>query len=264
MSQRQKSALAAAAMVAVSFVAGFFIGNVDGDPPEIAIARPTQSRPIGTRTSPIPPPSPSPTVPGEVGDAIGYVGCSNSASSVEGYHLVGGQAMWPFIRNYGGGTLRTWSQNIGGASDQWWSSFIKQQALMPANTFWFQMCSKAADVNDNEIEQAKAIIAEIKTRVPGATVFVSALNEFVAPHVCFLCGENGPALMQETADAVVASGEAQAGPDVGTLIAYCTTSECGVSSSGAMNSTNQVTSDGCHPNTKGKQDLGTVLKTFFG
>jgi hypothetical protein len=89
--------------------------------------------PPPTRTSTRSVPSPSvsvsvsPSRPPLGEGAIGYVGCSNSAAAVNGYHLAGGQLMWPFIRNYGGGTVTQWATGIGQSRNQYWSAFTKQQ-----------------------------------------------------------------------------------------------------------------------------------------
>lgn len=211
------------------------------------------------------PTSPPSTTPPSGGTAIGYVGCSNSAGAVDGYHLDGGTAMWPFIRNYGGGTVTVWANEIG-TNGQHWSAFTKQQQANPSTTFWFQLCRLASENGQPIVAQAQAVIAEIRRRVPGATVYVSALNDWVAPHVCPICGLGTPADMQADADELVASGDALAGPHLAALMSYCQqgSAQCGTSSAGATPNNNQTQPDGCHPNTSGKVALGGPLLSFFG
>jgi hypothetical protein len=188
-------------------------------------------------------PSPTTTSPPPDFTTVGYVGCSNSAGSVDGYHLDGGTLMWPFIRNYGSGTTTTWAANIGGASDEWWAAFTRQQGITPAGTFWFQLCPRAAEDQDND-DEARAVIAEIRNQVPGAVVYVSALNTFEVP--CSIAGPQGPANSQADVDDLVASGDALEGPVMPQLQA------------------DQVQTDGCHPNTSGRALLGDALLEFFG
>jgi hypothetical protein len=209
-------------------------------------------------------PSPSrPTSPPPGTTTIGYVGCSNSAAAVNGYHLVGGQLMWPFIRNYGGGTVTRWASGIGKKRNQYWAAFTKQEDHLPAHIFWLQLCARSTEDQDND-EGVLAIIAEIRRRVPDAVVYISALNDWVAPHVCAICGPDGPAHMEaDTAD-IIATGEALEGPHLGALTVQCQVPECGVSSAGATSQNNQVVADGCHPNASGQRMLGESLERFFG
>ncbi|HEY7401297.1 MAG TPA: hypothetical protein VH989_10435 [Actinomycetota bacterium] len=195
---------------------------------------------------------------------IGYVGCSNSAAAVNGYHLAGGRLMWPFIRNYGGGTVTQWATGIGESRNQYWSAFTKQLQNQPTtHTFWFQLCATAEESQNND-DEAIAVIEEIRARVPDAVVYISPLNDWVAPHVCAICGPDGPANMEADASQVVKAGEALRGPTMPPLVAACTDSECGISSRDATQQSNEVEPDGCHPNTNGQLAFGERLMRFFG
>jgi hypothetical protein len=175
---------------------------------------------------------------------IGYVGCSNSAASVDGYHMVGGTEMWPFIRNYGGGTIHVWASEIA-TGGQHWSAFTRQLQLQPVSVFWFQLCPREDELGGDNLGDAEAVIAELQRRVPDATIYVSALNDFEEP--CPICGPDGPAVTRDIRDQLVAEGSALLGPDMGTLLV------------------SQVNpQDGCHPNTSGRESLGDALLTFFG
>jgi hypothetical protein len=177
--------------------------------------------------------------------------------------LVGGDLFWPFIRNYGGGTVTQWADGIDQKSNQYWSAFTKQQQQQPAHTFWLQLCATATEDQDND-DEALAIIAEIRRRVPDAVVYISPLNDWAAPHVCSICGPDGPTNMEADTVEVVATGEALEGPQLPALIARCTSRECGVSSAGATIQNNQVETDGCHPDTNGQLKFGESLERFFG
>lgn len=159
---------------------------------------------------------------------------------MEGYHLDGGDVMWPFIRNYGGGTIHQWA--VGTQSSQYWQAFTRQQQLSPATTFWLSLCARVGE--SNYFNDAEAVVAGIRSRVPNAVIYVSALNDFT--ETCPICGPNGPELMQQTRDQLVAADDALLGPDLGTL------------------TPSQVTEDHCHPNTPGKMYLGQFLEDFFG
>src|SRR6185295_12785552 len=101
------------------------------------------------------------------------------------------QLMWPFIRNYGDGTVTQWATGIGDQRNQYWSAFTKQLQNQPTTTtFWFQLCATAEESQNND-DEATAVIAEIRRRVPDAVVYISPLNDWVAPHVCAICGPDG-------------------------------------------------------------------------
>jgi hypothetical protein len=229
-------------------------------PPAGSSPSPTRDTPSPTFTTS----SPSPTAEPPASGPIGYVGCSNSAGSVNGYHLAGGTQMWPYIRNYGGGTVTQWATGIGQKSNQYWSAFTKQFQNSPAQVFWLQLCARVDENQDDAADQALAIIAEIHRFAPDAVIYVSALNDWVAPHVCAICGPQGPENMQAEAAQVVASGAAKKGPRMPALLTSCTARECGVSSAGATSRNNEVEPDGCHPNEAGQLSLGEALVRFFG
>lgn len=188
---------------------------------------------------------------------VGYVGCSNSAAAVRGYAANAGEKMWGFIRNYGGGTVEVWKNEIA-TNGQHWKAFDRNQLLDPATDFWFQLCARSNE-NQNTDASARLVIAEILRRVPGARVWVSPLNGFVAPHVCSIAGINGPENMALDVADIVATGEAGQGPVLGSLI-----SRFPPPSAGATVANNQTVKDGCHPNVNGEMYLGGPLLSFFG
>jgi hypothetical protein len=237
----------------------------------VACTSPSQGEPSGTPTggesgsqaTPTPMSTSTTTRPPPDSGPVGYVGCSNSAAAVNGYHVVGGNRFWPLLRDYGGGSVTQWAEGIGGPANRFWSAFTRQQEQTPAHVFWLQLCPIATENQDND-DEALAIVAEIRRRVPDAVVYISALNDWVAPHVCAICGAQGPENMRADAAEVIATGEALKGPRLPALEVRCSDRECGVSSAGATTQNNQVEPDGCHPNESGEILLGETLKRFFG
>lgn len=187
---------------------------------------------------------------------VGYLGCSNTSDIVGGYHVDGGQKLWPSIPQYGGMTVLSWGDKAGGGPAM--NAFKAKLAQFPTRTFWFQLCEKAAETNEAaNYRAAVKIINTVRGLVPGATIYVSALNGYAAPHVCSITGPTGPQRAQELAARLVAEGQAKLGPHIGDL-----------------SSTEQIPSllppgdetaaDGCHPNNAGRAKLGETLLKFFG
>lgn len=186
---------------------------------------------------------------------IGYVGCSNTSQSVAGAWANGFTQFWPGMR-YGGGTIQTW------AAGQKWSDFDTALRRYPTTTFWFQLCEVYRDHISGADSLAKAItvINDIRARAPAATIYVSAVNDYVAPHVSPKLGPDGPQNMRDAAASLVAAGYALAGPDMGSLLSIYQ-----VPSAGATRENNETEIDGTHPNvTLGQPHLGRRLAEFFG
>jgi hypothetical protein len=197
---------------------------------------------------------PSETFPG---GPIGYIGCSNTHDAVGGYEEVGGKRFWPIIGEYKGGTVLNWSGEIGNPSSVYWSQFKSHLAETPTKILWFQFCSHPDETEEAVYTGAVAILAEVQRLDPGATVYVSPINGFVAPHVCDLTGPDGPTQMKAVADRLAAEGKARRGPDIGDLYSFGGRKP----SAGATAATNQ-TADDCHPNAAGRAVLGANLRAF--
>jgi hypothetical protein len=196
------------------------------------------------------------------GDApIGFIGCSNSRDAVDGYGAVGGAQIWhPLGHPYGGGTVLAWGEGVGNPSSKYWKGFDEMRAANPGTqTIWWSMCTHPWESDAENYSAALAIREELERRIPGTTVYVSALNGYVPPHVCGLTGVDGPARMQALADRLVHEGRALPGPDVGDLISVYKTP-----SVGATATNNETVEDGCHPNVeRGEPKLGRTLLSFF-
>jgi len=71
--------------------------------------------------------------------SIGYIGCSNTRETVEGYHYLGGKKMWDYERRYGSGTLLDWSRNL--EDSKYWDVFDELLKKHPeTKTIWWQLC----------------------------------------------------------------------------------------------------------------------------
>jgi hypothetical protein len=192
---------------------------------------------------------------GDAATTVGYVGCSNSVGAVVGYHADGGVRLWG-SRDYGAGTIYRWANDIpDGSASRLWDSFGKAQTADPAAEVWLNLCEKADNNHGKAYSSATAVVDEIRRRLGDVPIYVSGMNDYVAPHVCSISGTEGAPRMQGVADQLVAAGLAYAGPVLPPL-----------------SSINQVPSDppidqtlvdGCHPNDEGKAFLGQALMSFF-
>lgn len=192
--------------------------------------------------------------------SVGVIGCSNSRDTVAGYQLDGGTRFWQLSPGqYGGGTLVAWAANH--LQNTYWSQFQQLLSQHPSTTrIWWSLCTHPTDTDAQDFQAALAIVAKIHQLVPNALIYVSAINGYVAPHVCSLLGSRGPSRMQTLADALVSQGAVSAaGPAVGSLVSIFQTP-----SDGATTDNNRTVPDGCHPNAAGSKDLGHSLQKFFG
>lgn len=201
----------------------------------------------------------STTAPSAIAGPIGFVGCSNIRDTVQGYITDGGSKIWvPVDNTYAGGTVKKWSD----LSSEYWTQFNQFLAAHPTTkTIWWGLCTYASD-RESDADNNKAapvVLDELRKKIPGVTVYVSAINSFVAPHVCRLTGDDGPSRMQTLANSLVSNQGLKAGPAVGSLISFYQTP-----SAGATAANNQTKDDGCHPNDAGEVYLGKALLAFFG
>jgi hypothetical protein len=186
----------------------------------------------------------APTVP-SVNKSVGYIGCSNTWKTVEGYHnFAKGTNIWEADPNYGGGDVVSWASDVSN-SNPYWSEFAKLYAEHPeTKTLWIQFCVKSFSTYDEAYAAAVTMINEAKRRVPGAVIYVSGLNDFTPLDICQNSGPSGTTYSRQIADVISSSSFALRGPVLTAL-------------------TRQQTTDGCHPNDEGETILGAELKSFF-
>ncbi len=243
--------LAPIAIVAILVGGSFYVGRQYSNP-----------SPVGAPPSPVVLPVDPPPTSGIPSGPIGFVGCSNSRDTVQGYHAVGGKRIWnpPANDTYGGGTPVAWAKGIGDSTNKYWNEFdVMNKANPGAKTLWFSMCFKTTESDAASYTAAVSVIDEVKQKIPGITIYVSALNGFVEPHVCGITGKYGPMRAQMLADRLVKEGRAKTGPDVGDLI-----SNDQIPSTGATAENTETVADGCHPSPqRGEPKLGRELLKFF-
>ncbi len=208
--------------------------------------------------------STTPPNPNSFTKPIGFVGCSNSRDTVLGYRADAGTKMWvPTTNTYGGGTVTKWTDD-----NTYWSQFDQLSTMNPGTkVIWWSFCTYPP-TKDNETDAANyasalSIINTLNSKIPGVTIYASALNTYVAPHVCSITGADGPSRMQNLVNQLVNEGRVKTGPVVGSLLSWESDGDPN-NSAGATQSNDQTKSDGCHPNTVGEAFLGQSLINFFG
>lgn len=174
---------------------------------------------------------------------IGFIGCSNTAQSVIGYHMAGGDDLWklPDARkhDFDSGTVREWV-NIG---NDFWHTFDRYLGAHPnTRLIWWQLCVPRDDAPT--LEDANEIVTGIKDRIPGVTIYVSALPSY-QEGVCKITGTEGLARSKELVRELAAHGDVHAGPEL------------------APHAPNEVLDDGCHLTEEGMRAVGAQLKQFF-
>jgi hypothetical protein len=165
--------------------------------------------------------------------------------AVNGALNLGSTVFWSTKPDYGGGGVWQWAQNT---NNKYWTAFQTAYKANPVNVIWWQLCSLDTDKNNETYDNALLVIDELKSRIPGVTIYVSAQPTYdPVDHVCTLAGASGPTRMATLAAQLTTNGEALAGPVTGPL-----------------KYPSQIKSnDSCHPNTSGEQLLGQQIIDFF-
>lgn len=176
---------------------------------------------------------------------IGYIGCSNSQNSANGYQSTAGKKLlWPGYST-GSGAITMWAD----AKSNFWTYFDAQVAKYgQPQKVWVQLCEPYGGAGITDYAHVKLMLANLKTHSPSTVAYISAINVY-DPRVgtCALMGANGQGETdtENWRDQAVRDGLAKKGPDMGPL-----------------NSSNTV-ADHCHPNSAGETLLGTQLHNFF-
>lgn len=174
---------------------------------------------------------------------IGFIGCSNTAQSVIGYRMAGGDDMWKIPdgreHNFDGGAVVDWF-DIG---NSFWRTFDRYLGANPnTRVVWWQMCVRHQD--EPTLEDALEIVSGIKDRIPGVTVYVSALPSY-QEGVCGITGTEGLSRGKALARELIAAGGALPGPELRT------------------HAQSEVLDDGCHLTEDGMRGVGEQIKQFF-
>ena len=176
--------------------------------------------------------------------SIGYIGCSNTRETVEGYHRVGGTEMWDYDKRYDAGAVADWSRNAEMGNKYWdvFDSFLKEN---PNTTVvWWQLCVRD-DERGTDYDQAVRVLDAARKRIPGAIFYVSGLADYT-DGVCEITGTFGIEKAKELVQQLVENNEdVLAGPVLGPM------------------SLVETAEDGCHLSPDGKRKLGEQMKQFF-
>ena len=176
---------------------------------------------------------------------IGFMGCSNTRETVEGYYHVGGKKMWDYERRYGSGTILDWSKNVDEGS-KYWNVFDELLEKYPnTKTIWWELCIMDEDRTTN-YEHANIVLNEIRKRIPDVVIYVSALADYT-DGVCSITGtwglEKGKELVKELDEK---NQDVFAGPLLGPM------------------TPKDTAEDGCHLSSPdGKRKLGNQMRLFF-
>ncbi len=172
---------------------------------------------------------------------MGYVGCSMSVNVAEGYQALGGERLWPPIGAYNGQVVQNWANNNSGV----WGAFedAANQYGTPTDV-WVMLC-----IFDNmvTVEEAEQIVANVRSRAPDATIYITGQPVYDDPNSCFLAGDGGPDKTDRIAE--------ETASDASLNLIY----------PGALGPlASNESSDGCHTNTQGSAKLGAQFIEWFG
>ena len=175
---------------------------------------------------------------------VGFIGCSNTRETVEGYHYLGGTKMWDSQRRYGSGTIIDWSKDVN--DSKYWKVFDEMLAQYPhTNTIWWELCIMDED-RTTSYEHAAIILNEVRKRIPDVVIYVSSLADYTEG-ICEITGtfglEKGKELAQELDEK---NQDVFAGPLLGPM------------------APEDTADDGCHLSSPdGKRKLGNQMRLFF-
>lgn len=173
---------------------------------------------------------------------IGYVGCSNTWQTIEGYHSAGGTQFWDADSRYGGGNVTAWYNELDDQGH--WKLFDEHLADHPeTSSVWWQLCIREDD--PTPYEEPEAVLAGIRARLPDATIYVSPLAEF-PDAVCGITGTFGvPRSVDLVAELLDKNPDLVAGPVLSPL------------------TKDETLPDNCHIKPEARPAMGEEMKAFF-
>lgn len=145
---------------------------------------------------------------------MGVVGCSQTSRGWDGWVATGDERPWQTqIGDYGGGAVARWAAQIPDG-DYWMRLDANVAANPAATTIWWQLCDLIA--RPATAADAESVVAEIRDRFPGATVYVSPLAEHEDPTAC--PEKEDVAASRALVDHLVTIGQARRGPTLPLLL----------------------------------------------
>lgn len=194
--------------------------------------------------------------PGFIGgvNSLGYIGCSETWMSVEGYHSLSTKNLfWPPISKYSGGAIDAccWLTE----TSQYWAAYDAAvvQYGQP-NTIWHELCGVTGTYPDQTWANMQAFWEILSRHSPGVPVYFSLINAFNPPT---LCGKLPPDVMVQQQDMVNRSIAASRT----SAVSYVTILPGPVM--GPLDITTMIAPGNCHPNAAGELLLGAQLVDFF-
>lgn len=190
----------------------------------------------------------APSVAAPPANSIGVVGGSVTRLAVDGYHTLGGTAIWPSYQ-IGGGTIFAWQND-----PTYFARFEQQLSLYPGTSVvWWQLAAHDYDLTGVTQQQAYAtsvaVLDGIRQRTRSGTVVYASVMAAYAPDTgCYLSGTvvNAPTRLAAILDRLVSDGLVRRGPAMPTL------------------ERTELQGDGCHQNDLGQRKHGQVLLNYFG
>src|SRR3989338_345651 len=175
---------------------------------------------------------------------IGYLGCSNTIQTVQGYYLVGGKKIWKPDMRYDSGSVAQWVDGIKN-ENRFWKAFDDNLRENPGtNAIWWELCIPEEQLVS--YENAVLVLDAIRKRIPEVVIYVSGLPEYT-DGICRITGtagiKRGLELVKELSSG---NNDVLPGPALGPM-------------------TPEYTDDyGCHLAFEGKKALGKQMAMFFG
>lgn len=180
----------------------------------------------------LPPPDPG------VGP-VGFIGCSVTHQSTNGYRRLDGERLWTDVHNYAGGGVIYWAD----PNDEHWDAFDAALAIADQPVaLWFQFCSHEGDTTQATLYTASLQVLDLlAARCPNVPIYVSALNGYSPSDP-----EIPNAAMTAAVAQLVSEGRCYDGPHMEDILLT------------------EDETDGAHPNDAGERRLGAVLLDFWG
>jgi hypothetical protein len=246
---RDHRGLALTGVAMVVIVAAVVLGTRAGEE-QAAERRPERRGPLPERPRPRPsvdrePEQPRSTKAVPSQGSIGWVGCSVTRNAVNGYLAIpGAERLWDIRGFSSGGSVDAWARDLTNGSTYWQGFSLGLQLHPHTEVVWWQLCTFGAPIPK---ETAVAVLDEMRRRIPGVDVYVSAQPEYDPVGSCRIAGPEGPARMEQLVDQLVGDDalDVLPGPRVGPLRP-------------------DETVDGCHADEAGQAEMGKQLAAFFG
>jgi hypothetical protein len=181
-------------------------------------------------------------------DVLGYIGCSMTADTFNGYQAIGATLAWPVgTYNLSGGVLGAWvvrgSRWRGDRYGTFEGYVQKRNAQAPAAVLLMVCSNNKTTVN---LTQMQTVIGNIAYFSPGVQVYLTSQPRYTAGH---LCKNLATSLSHQesqfaTIDAVIAAAIANDWAEAGLTMPVLKPSQL---------------RDTCHANAEGRDVLGRAI-----